>query len=35
MSWNVTPSHEEISLLMEAGFIRRDAKRFSASQGNF
>ena len=35
MSWNVTPSHEEISLLMEAGFISRDANDFQQAKEIF
>jgi Flp pilus assembly protein TadD len=27
MSWNVSPSHEEVALLMEAGIVYRDSKR--------
>ncbi|MCI0625734.1 MAG: tetratricopeptide repeat protein [Acidobacteria bacterium] len=35
MSWNVTPSHEEIALLMEAGFICRDANNFEEAREIF
>lgn len=35
MSWNVTPSHEEICLLMEAGFICRDANNFQEAREIF
>jgi len=35
MSWNITPSSEEIALLMEAGFIYRDARRFPQARDVF
>lgn len=35
MSWNVTPSYEEIALLMEAGFICRDANDFERAREIF
>ncbi len=33
--WNIAPSKEEISLLMESGFIYRDAKRFPEAREVF
>ncbi len=35
MSWNVAPSSEELTLLMEAGFIYRDAKKFQEAREVF
>jgi tetratricopeptide (TPR) repeat protein len=35
MKWNVAPSKEEIALLMEAGFIYRDARRFQEARDVF
>ncbi len=33
--WTVTPSHEEIAFLLEAGIIYRDAKNFQAARDVF
>jgi tetratricopeptide (TPR) repeat protein len=33
--WNVTPGRDEVALLMEAGFIYRDAKRFNEAREVF
>lgn len=35
MAWNVTPSYDEIALLMEAGFICRDANEFEQAKEIF
>ena len=35
MRWNVVPSNEEVALLMEAGFIYRDAKSFQEAREVF
>jgi Flp pilus assembly protein TadD len=35
MAWNVTPSPGEIELLMEAGYILRDAGRFDEARDVF
>jgi tetratricopeptide (TPR) repeat protein len=35
MAWNVSPSNEETALLMEAGFIYRDSKRFREAREVF
>ena len=35
MKWNISPSHEEIALLMEAGYIYRDMKRFAEARDVF
>jgi len=35
MKWNIAPSHEELGLLMEAGFIYRDMKRFAEAREVF
>jgi Flp pilus assembly protein TadD len=33
--WTVSPSHEELSFLLEAGIIYRDGKNFSAARDIF
>jgi tetratricopeptide (TPR) repeat protein len=35
MTWTVSPSKEEITLLMEAGFIWRNAKKFAEAREIF
>src|SRR5688572_2805030 len=35
MTWSVTPSKDELALLMEAGFIWRDAKKFQQARDIF
>jgi tetratricopeptide (TPR) repeat protein len=35
MAWNVNPSHEEIGLLMEAGIIYRDSRKFGEAHEVF
>ena len=35
MSWNIAPSHEEIALMMEAGFVYRDSNRFQEARQIF
>ena len=35
MTWTVTPSRDELALLMEAGFIWRDAKKFDQAREVF
>ena len=32
MAWNVTPSYDEMALLMEAGFICRDANNLNTPE---
>jgi tetratricopeptide (TPR) repeat protein len=33
--WNVSPSHEELAFLLEAGVIYRDARNFAAARDIF
>jgi tetratricopeptide (TPR) repeat protein len=35
MTWTINPSKEEIAMLMEAGFIYRDAKKFQEARELF
>jgi tetratricopeptide (TPR) repeat protein len=35
MAWTISPSKEEIALLMEAGFICRDSKKFQEARDLF
>lgn len=35
MTWTITPSRDELALLMEAGFIWRDAKKFEQAREVF
>ncbi len=35
MTWNISPSTNEVALLMEAGFIYRDAKKFQEAKDVF
>ena len=35
MTWTINPSKEEIAMLMEAGFICRDAKKFQEARDLF
>lgn len=35
MAWNINPSHDEIALLMEAGIIYRESRKFSEAREIF
>ncbi|MEZ5403554.1 MAG: tetratricopeptide repeat protein [Bryobacteraceae bacterium] len=35
MAWNVNPSRDEIELLMESGYVYRDARRFAEARDVF